>query len=265
MDGGRLRLNTQGGEAPSSPRAALLADPNFPKSALSLGTEAQQILLQDLYERYSALAFTRSTDRPLAIVGLQRRLGRVLETRAAHGLFGSHFARGLLWKPKYVADGTGQAGGRVARPTWSWLPTLGEIKYLDIDFQRVEWATTEFTNPLSDQQPAGAAAGGALADEWTSADVVRGLSRRLTISRLRMLNTLRFDEAKVFDLEELRCVVIGRDSVADQLERDPKQHVLLISRLDEPVDGGNSVYRRVGVASLRENEVGRAASWVVIV
>jgi hypothetical protein len=59
----------------SSPKVtALLGDANFPTSAVSHYKDGRQLLIQDLYERYSGLAFTMPADRSIAILGLQERL-----------------------------------------------------------------------------------------------------------------------------------------------------------------------------------------------
>ncbi|KAI1080445.1 heterokaryon incompatibility protein-domain-containing protein [Whalleya microplaca] len=79
-----------------NPAAAFYGDANFPESALKCCRDGRQVLVQDLYERYSGLAFTNRSDRFVAILGLQNRLARALRTKAAFGFFAIYFARGLL-------------------------------------------------------------------------------------------------------------------------------------------------------------------------
>ncbi len=134
----------------SSWRAAFLGDANFPKSALEYYRDGRQVLIQDLYERYSNLVFTRPSDRAVAILGLQERLARAFRTQAAYGFFAAYFARGLLWKrrdARHMTRITQSAGRRV--PSWSWLSKVGAIKYMDLKFKEISWATaSDFENPL---------------------------------------------------------------------------------------------------------------------
>jgi hypothetical protein len=108
-----------------SSMAALLGDANFPKSALEYYRDGRQLLIQDLYERYSGLAFTKYAYRAVAILGLQKRLARAFRTQAAYGFFAVYFARGLLWKRsdcrrmKRIIQPTGR---RV--PSWSWFSII---------------------------------------------------------------------------------------------------------------------------------------------
>jgi hypothetical protein len=104
-----------------SSKAALLGDANFPTSAVAHYKDGRQLLIQDLYERYSSLAFTEPADRSVAILGLQERLSRTFTTKAAHGLFEAYFARGLLWRRRdwqrmrRIAQPSGRQVGRHSR------------------------------------------------------------------------------------------------------------------------------------------------------
>ncbi|CAN9136397.1 unnamed protein product [Alternaria alternata] len=138
-----------------NPKAtALLGDANFPTFAVSHYKDGRQLLIQDLYERYSSLAFTMPADRSIAILGLQKRLSRAFNTRAAHGLFDAYFARGLLWKRRYWQrmEHIAQPPGRQV-PSWSSLSKHGSIQYMDatneLRFEKVSWATDDFQNPFA--------------------------------------------------------------------------------------------------------------------
>ncbi len=84
--------------ATQSSKATFLGDANFSVSAQKYYRDGRQTLVQELHERYTKLAFSRPTDRPIAILGLQERLSRVFQTQAAYGFFAAYFGRGLLWR-----------------------------------------------------------------------------------------------------------------------------------------------------------------------
>jgi hypothetical protein len=72
-----------------------------------------------------------------------------------------------------------------------------------------------------------------------------------------MLVYVAFDEQREFEVEDLRCVVIGRDKGGN----DPRHHVLVV-HLSNAAEKG--IYERVGVASLKPAQVGSEAWWVTI-
>jgi hypothetical protein len=88
-------------------------------------------LYQDLYERYSNLALSVKTDRPIAIKGLETRLIRTFETVGGYGIFDLYLHRGLLWQRSGdTLDRITSRGERV--PSWSWMAYEGGIRYMDV-------------------------------------------------------------------------------------------------------------------------------------
>lgn len=243
-------------------KAALLGDANFPNSALEYYRDGRQVLIQDLYERYSGLAFTKPSDRPVAILGLQERLARAFRTQAAYGCFAVYFARGILWTrrdDKRMTRIILPAGRRV--PSWSWISKEGPIKYMELKFKEIDWATTvDFENPFTrelaaePEQSSGLGVGGELG-------TLRGLARRIQMTKWEVLNYIIFDEEGPPDYEDLRCVVIGRDKVENG-EDNPKHHALIILQVRSVL--GVDIYERVGVASLKPEHVESGGAWVRI-
>ncbi|KAF2972322.1 hypothetical protein GQX73_g1231 [Xylaria multiplex] len=227
-------------------KAAFLGDANFPDSALEYYRDGRQMLVQDLYERYSGLKFTKDWDRPVAILGLQERLAKAFKTQAAYGFFDTYFARLLLWKrrDRWMTRITQRPGSRYHVPTWSWFSKVGAIKYLDLKFQETNWAVDDFENPFKYS----AAFSSGISSTGEQNCMLRGRARKLTMSKLDMLRCITFDEGQEFEVKDLRCVLIGQDKIGSGLE-NVKYHVLIIHEVgDLP---GECVYERVGVASLK--------------
>ncbi|KAI2462981.1 hypothetical protein F4781DRAFT_426743 [Annulohypoxylon bovei var. microspora] len=240
-------------------KAAFLGDANFPESALEYYRDGRQVLVQDLYERYSGLAFTHPSDRSVAILGLQKRLERAFQTQAAFGVFSVYFARGLLWQRrdiKFMKRIAWPRGRRV--PSWSWFSKEGPIKYMNLQFEKIDWATKDFKNPFKRQIAAGSKLSDARQDKDFS--VFQGRARKLHLTKLDMLVRIIFDTEEEFEVENLRCVVVGRDKTETSTD-DPKQHVLVVNPLDLVE---KSLYERVGVASLRLAHVGDEGTWITI-
>ncbi|KAK5657551.1 hypothetical protein OQA88_3124 [Cercophora sp. LCS_1] len=140
-------------------RALLLGDPDFPRSMNLRATARDRVaLFQHLFGLYSRLGITVPTDRALAIAGMEERLAGVLKTRVSYGVFERYLHRGLLWqrrrRRRRRSSGGGDGDGDVTRtktsgkiaypedrpvPSWSWMAYEGEIQYLEIDTDLIEW------------------------------------------------------------------------------------------------------------------------------
>ncbi|KAH7305851.1 hypothetical protein B0I35DRAFT_492482 [Stachybotrys elegans] len=240
-------------------KAAFLGDSNFPSTALAYYRDGRQILIQDLYERYSTLAFTRWSDRAVAILGLQKRLARAFKSQAAYGFFAIYFPRGLLWRSGHIRGmrRIQQPEGRYV-PTWSWLSKEGPIRYMDLEFEQINWAKEEFISPFDQKQVTDADKPSISKPDRT---VLWGLARRLRIPRVEMKPIIHLDTEEDVDLDELRCVIIGRDK-RQHADENIQVHALIISTFgitSEPL-----TYFRAGVASLKEKDIEDGGSWVEI-
>jgi hypothetical protein len=247
-----LEINTN-----TSAKAAFLGDPNFPESGLEYYRDGRQVLIQDLYERYSGLAFTVPSDRCVAILGIQRRLARAFQTQAAYGLFAAYLARGLLWKrgtAKPMKPIIWRGYRRV--PSWSWLSKEGPIKYMDLEFEKIDWATREFKSPFTRRASDNEEAVMLNGELW----VLQGSARKFKNTRVDLLVHMFFDNEDDYDLDNLRCIVIGRDKSEHGVD-DPKQHVLIIHPFNALEE---EVYARVGVASLSLDQISEVQSLVTI-
>ncbi|RYP04080.1 hypothetical protein DL765_010313 [Monosporascus sp. GIB2] len=178
-------------------KAAFLGDANFPESALEYYRDGRQVLVQDLYERYSALAFTTASDRSVAILGLQKRLERAFQTQAAFGLFAVYFGRGLLWQRRDMKPMRRIAWPRGRRvPSWSWFSKEGPIKYMSLQFEKIDWATNEFKSPFQRQTAVGFKEPSD-AREDRDLTALQGRARILHLTKLEMLDLRPYENAPV--------------------------------------------------------------------
>ncbi|KAK2028969.1 heterokaryon incompatibility protein [Colletotrichum zoysiae] len=244
-------------------KAAFLGDANFPRSALEYYRDGRQLLIQDLYERYSALAFTKASDRAVAILGLQERLARAFDTQAAHGTFESYFARSILWRRDHrlaeMKPITQPSGRRV--PSWSWFSKSGRIQYMQLTFEKTEWMNDDFKSPYSPQPDT-------LSDQKSkpvssdTSGVLRGFARRMEISEETLASQVVFDMKNTRESKNFRAVLIGRDKHEGDNPDTAKIHVLVICKFSS--DPRESMYERVGVASLLPAQVLPEGVWVDI-
>ncbi|OHX00718.1 heterokaryon incompatibility protein [Colletotrichum incanum] len=239
-------------------KAAFLGDANFPKFALNYYRDGRQLLIQDLYERYSALAFTMASDRAIAILGLQKRLERAFKTQAAHGSFEVYFARSILWKRDQPTAMTAiaQPTGRHV-PSWSWFSKGGKIEYMHLSFDKIDWMNDDFESPFAHQRDV---LSGCRCENRL---ILRGLARGMNLSDKELAERVIFDENNELKVKDLRAVAIGRDKdegIAYTRLNSPRVHVLVIR--ESTSDSSERIYERVGVASLLPMQVLAEGIWV---
>lgn len=124
---------------------------------------------------------------------------------------------------------------------------------MPLKFTQIDWATgSDFLNPFESLV--------------SRLGQLRGLARKVLIQPSDLLVHVRFDQEGEFTVGDLLCVVIGRDKVVAAGATDVKHHVLVIQQAPK-VDSmsGEELYERVGVASLRPEQVGEQGLWVNIV
>ncbi|KAJ4184958.1 hypothetical protein NW755_008872 [Fusarium falciforme] len=228
-------------------QAAFLGDSDFPNSILESYKGGRIVLSQNLFKMYSTLKFTKSSDRPIAISGLEKRLMSAFKTRGGYGVFQAFFERSLLWqRPE---------SGSLARitypvdrnvPSWSWMSYDGSITYVDAPFEEVDW-TKEYESPF--EAKTGRPYWGI--HENNPSPIIKSKSARRfspSADRERVLERIRFDleTSKHLQPEALRCIVIGKSRSSDP-EDDTLHYVLVITAFSSRTP---EAYVRVGVGVL---------------
>jgi hypothetical protein len=114
---------------------------------------------EDIFVKYSSLALTKETDRPVAIAGLEYRLAKFHKTRSIYGIVKLFFPKSLLWYRCKIlsADDAEASHGpmkplidfknevlswsieREKVPLWSWMAYTGEISYGVIPTEDLHW------------------------------------------------------------------------------------------------------------------------------
>lgn len=212
---------------------------------------------QALYMQYSRLDFTRYSDKPVAIAGLENRLQKAFGTRGAFGIFddgdkgnGGLFHRSLLWqRAKDVADDKFltaiefSSETHVQVPSWSWMAYQGGITYIDPPFQTAEWEKKEIVAPWT--------MGG---NETTYPEpqdegvAISATVRDFTVAG-RQPGEVEFayDTDRASDGQRTQCVIVARSKSAHLVKR---YYVLLVASTGSFTERGVNLYRRVGAGVL---------------
>ncbi|KAI1188869.1 hypothetical protein F5B17DRAFT_393706 [Nemania serpens] len=197
---------------------------------LSHFKDERVLLIQYLFARYSELHLTKATDRPVAITGLQGRLGRTFKSGIYYGIMWKYFERTMLWKRtgRALSRIKYEGGSAKKPPSWSWMAFSGTIGYLEIPFGNVSW-----TGDLEKSEVHG---------ELT----VRAIARRITLdeSYLSCCVTLDTDIMSEFGDGCWRCVTVGRDKTPNDFG-DLPHYVLVIQPVADPER--DATYERIGV------------------
>jgi len=126
--------------------AGFLGDPNFRHKAMRANRAQRTAYFKGLYKQYSRMSFTRYSDHPFAIAGLEKRLQRAFIVKGGFGILddgdtqdGSFFHQSLLWQcgeerydGEYLVGIEFPNDGRAQVPSWSWMAYQGGIDYLHL-------------------------------------------------------------------------------------------------------------------------------------
>ncbi|KAG4432452.1 hypothetical protein IFR05_012067 [Cadophora sp. M221] len=243
---------------------SFLGDPNFPSKIVSEKSDrGERIrLYEDFYRQYSRLEFTRWSDRPIAIAGLQKRVLRDLDVRGGFGVFDdnrSFLQRSLLWK-KDKDDSVLErikleSGAPIAVPSWSWMGYKNPIEYLDLPLGGVDWTPDEIVSPWATMRVTSKPV------EENTVAPLKATARTFTFGKSTDVGfDISYDAAKPTAVEEksLRCVVLGRDRT--RFPRDDTTHyVLVLKPVTSATGDKESIYERAGAGSMS----GRFIDWRV--
>ncbi|KAL7940981.1 heterokaryon incompatibility domain-containing protein [Trichoderma barbatum] len=192
---------------------------NFPTSGLKYCKDDHIRLIQHPYRVYGKLHLTKATDRPKAILGLQNQLASTDESRASHGLYERYLERTLLWQAEVPGSLTRISDEKsTSVPSWSCMAFTGEIKYMDIPFNQVNW-TGNLQTPFGTE----------------GNDVAWG-------NRLRAeANQLLIDETEI----SKRATIDSHESVFDPAKGEVVYYAMLV----RSAPGASQSYERVGVGA----------------
>ena len=261
-----------------SNQAAFLGDPNFPDLAMTSTKGARIRVYESLYKTYSRLEFSKVTDRPIAIAGLEQRLVAAFKTHGGYGVFeGDFFGRSLLWKRdsekgmKKIDFAAGQiiqsatAFKNYTVPTWSWMAYEGPIAFLDIPFRGVEWLykrdkgirspwALDTTSNNSSSTSASWHTGNT--DEKTN---LAAWANDFSVPLESAMGKIVFDDGPApptfsrKNEKSVKCVIVGRQKikVAEQAGLDPEsqEHYVLVV-IARPKEGRQDTYERIGVGTV---------------
>ena len=232
----------------------MLGDPKFPSSTSQRTDRANLSFFEDLFGMYMRLNLTQPTDRAIAFSGLEKRLAEALYTKIRYGIIERFLHRSLLWQrggeaPLKRTVPTDRS--RKKNPSWSWMAYDGEIEFMDIEGEAVDWSqAVQFPNEdlldcrVREFKECTIERKGELFVVIDTANGVEGVAPNDSDDD-KIKGWLKFD-VDSSDIKTLKCVVIGRDTTWNHSSEDFRGECYVI--VVKPRRGGK--YNRVGVGSL---------------
>ncbi|TRX89459.1 hypothetical protein FHL15_009628 [Xylaria flabelliformis] len=224
-------------------KASFLGDPNFPRSVDQFAKGLRIEIFEDLYERYSRLALSYPSDRPIAIRGLESRLINTFGTSGGVGIFDTYLHRSLLWQRAGDTLKSITSFRDASVPSWSWMAYDGPICYLTVPFGEVTWCE----NIISPFSKGGSRRSDKViapspleleAPVWNLIDAEGGQ---------RILD----DPSRALDWP-IQCVILGKSKMP--LVDESQIHWVLLVHLKE-IANNIAIYERVGVGVLRKRHI----------
>ncbi|KAK4496275.1 hypothetical protein PRZ48_012255 [Zasmidium cellare] len=248
----------------TSKQASFLGDSDFPRMAEKDTKGGRIVLFESLYEQYCRLKFTNDYDKPIAIAGLERRLCRAFDTDGGFGLFNIYLERSLLWQ-RDIADTPRltkieMPPGREYVPSWSWMAYRGSIKFLNLPFDGIEWAKSEYRSPWTTAPSSTTQNSRSVRDRSTSTFQV--ITRNFDLDPEEQTKA---QSGIVWDGEyavsgPLKCVVIGKLRSEARLPTQ-MHYTLVLKQIDQL-----GTFERVGVGCLTKDKIhfGGTPTWSVV-
>ncbi|ETS76031.1 hypothetical protein PFICI_12975 [Pestalotiopsis fici W106-1] len=224
---------------------SLLGDAHFPQSAMKSSKGQRQLLFQELYSNYSRRIFSYPNDRSVGLLGLEQRLARTFNTEADYGIFQNYLHQSLLWRSESEATMKPILYTDASVPSWSWMAYTGAVKYVDAPVNGVQWNTDNPKDPFLH----GPLRCSTRINEKEKAIELEAIARQFDLNSFGVAERLTrcvFDTESVRDLTHLRCVVLGKDNLGKEHERNVYALIIKPVFLEKP----NAIWKRVGVAVL---------------
>lgn len=108
----------------------LLGSCRFPEPNPGYPRRTKESAFEETFTKFTTLAITFESDRPLAVAGLEQRLAQFYGTESTYGIVHAFLARSLFWN---------RAGAKRLKhikfleahpvPSWSWMAYHGKIQY----------------------------------------------------------------------------------------------------------------------------------------
>ncbi|KAE9370986.1 hypothetical protein N431DRAFT_18330 [Stipitochalara longipes BDJ] len=203
--------------------------------------------MENLFERYSTLGLSYATDRPRAIVGLEKRLMTALQSAGGYGIFQPNFHRGLLWhrQRSQVALKRIKFEPQDRVPSWSWLAFDGQIRYMYVPFGETDKAE-DIVSPFEGLIPGA---------QYAEASLGKPAELRAPVRTFKLAGDMKseliLDERDCQLVEPFKCVIVRASKESHGGRRTP--YALVISFLG--VEVGVDIYEGAGVASVDAAEI----------
>ncbi len=224
----------------------MLGDSEFPNSLTDQSKRNRVYLLQSFFKIYSKLAFTHCTDRSVAISGLESRFARAFKTKVSYGISHRYLHWSILWQRSTVKRMERiEYSSEKEVPSWSWMAYEGEISYMDFRFGQVEWSDAVEWEPSKPAELQG------LVREFRNCTIESQDAKCDIFAKGAddERGWLKFDGKDITNIEELKCVVVGR--AYQRQETDGREYYVLV--VIQRREGGP--YERVGVGSIQRRHI----------
>lgn len=196
--------------------------------------------------RYSKLALSFASDRPVAIKGLETRLLNTFDSTGGYGILDRYLHRSLLWK---------RGGGSLRRirntrgepvPSWSWMAYDGAIDYVSVPGGKVSWYK-DVKSPFS------RALDGSISDAYGKAPALEAPVWGIVNDPAE--ESVFLDEPGRILKQPIKGVVLG-GSKSEPLDEFQTHWVILVHCISENSEGsGGHAYERLGVAVLERRHI----------
>jgi hypothetical protein len=213
-------------------------DPRFPDRLLQAGHERILEFIQHLCQDFSKRHLTNTTDRSVALSGLESRISSALKTKSTYCIYKIFLHQTLLWQRPENGELNRIEYGKKPVPSWSWMACSGPIEFATSSTTRIDFKTCLYIE--GDERKTLSAAEVAIfkdceMEEETATIFEKGTKR--SVGRIRYD---RIGDTSEFNLQ--KCIVLGRNTEAKET-----YYVLVVSPTSK------HEYARIGVGEIERS------------
>jgi len=228
-------------------------DPQFPNRLLKAGSGRVLGFIQYLFQDFSQRRLTNTTDRSVALSGIESRIAEAIKTKIIYGIPTKYIHEILLWQRQECEELKKITYVDKSIPSWSWVTYSGPIEFAISPATYMGWRTG-----LSFEGGPKIALSATEVANFTGCEVKgEGVTKEiLKKGGEGVVGWIRYDimeDTPEFDVQ--RCIVVGRKDWARE-----QYYVLVVNPSSLKHE-----YTRIGIAMIDASHLSRINGKVRVV
>jgi hypothetical protein len=185
-------------------------DPQFPDRVLKAGRGRILEFIQSLFQDFSQRQLTNTTDRSVALSGLESRIAKAIKTKCIYGIPEKFIHQILLWQRPELGELNGIEYVNKSIPSWSWMACSGPIEFAIPLETQMDWRIGLSFKGSPKNALSAAEVANFIGCEFQGEGTTKEILKRGGESIVGCIRYDKMEDIPEFDIQ--RCIVVGRGS-----------------------------------------------------